>query len=74
MAKKKAEKICEVKGCTKKATKVIDHFALTNEYSTHPPHHFCTEHFDGIQFNRAVRSQMREYASEDEQISGDYES
>lgn len=71
--KKKKKVKCEK--CKKKiATKQIDHFGLTGEYSNHKPHNFCEPCFDFILFSKQTIMQMHEFASEDEQISGDYES
>lgn len=66
---------CERRGCKRTATVFKTHFELTGEYTAdNLMHGFCQPCDDGIEFDREIRRQMHEFASEDEQISGDYES
>lgn len=74
MIKKKKKIKCEIKKCNKIATKKMDHFTLTGEYSTQKLHNFCESHYNGSLALKEMTRQMHELASEDEQISGDYES
>lgn len=60
--------------CGRQAQRFVSWFDITGEYNGHTVP-ICTQCWNGIQAERDIRRQMREMtASEDELISGDYES